>query len=356
MRLIDRYVGLTIIRYFAYALAGLLAVFTVVNLSEQLRSAGTPGWGVARAVWFVVLTLPNEAYTLFPAAALLGTVLGLGHLASDHELVAMQAAGVSPLRLALAAALAGGVIAITGATLAEILAAPLNQRAISQRALALSGGRVLSSSSGLWLRDGSRFVDIGAIRSDGSLGEVYVFDFAGGRKLARFVHARTAARVDGRWQLQEVRESTFQDEASTNRSLDTAPWDTSIDPRQIRSLWLEPRDLALGDLRRTIRRFRAQHQNPLVYEVAFWRRVSAPIYTEVMILLAVPMVMVSGRSVRIGVRAILAALVGLGFQTFQEMFTNLGLVASLPPLAIAFAPAVVATGLAGVLVYRQKPR
>ena len=52
----------------------------------------------------------------------------------------------------------------------------------------------------------------------------------------------------------------------------------------------------------------------------------------VMVLLAVPMVMVSGRTVRVGERATLGALVGLGFQMFQEMFTNLGLVAGLPPL------------------------
>jgi lipopolysaccharide export system permease protein len=353
--LIDRYVGLTIIRYFAYALAGLLAVFAVINLSEQLRSTADQGWGVARAIWFVVLTLPNEAYTLFPAAALLGTVLGLGHLASDHELVALQAAGVSPLRLALAALLAGGAIAITGATFAETLGAPLNQRANSQRALALSGGHALSTSSGLWLRDGSRFVDVGTLRSDGSLGELYLFDFADGRKLARFAHARAATRVEGRWQLQELSESTFHDEASTSRSVDAAPWDTSIDPRQIQTLWLEPRDLSLVDLGRTIQRLRAQHQNPLAYEVAFWRRVSAPVYTEVMILLAMPMVMVSGRAVRVGERALLGALVGLGFQMFQEMFTSLGLILALPPLVIAFGPAVVVGGVVSVLVSRRKP-
>ena len=62
----------------------------------------------------------------------------------------------------------------------------------------------------------------------------------------------------------------------------------------------------------------------------------------VMVLLAVPMVMVSGRAVRVGERATLGALVGLGFQMLQEMFTNLGLVAGLPPLVIALVPALVA--------------
>lgn len=354
MSLVDRYVGITIVRHFVYALAGLLAVFAVINLTEELRSAGSPGWGVGRAIWFVVLTLPSEAYTLFPAAALLGTVLGLGRLASDNEIIALQAGGVSPLRLTAAALMASAVLAVAGAALGEMIAAPLSQRAHSQRALALSGGRALSTASGLWLRDGSRFVNVGALRPDGTLSEVYLFDFDGRRELARFAHAQAAAQVEGQWQLQDLRESIFHDEVSTNRSLTTAPWSTSIDPKQIQRLWLEPRDLALAELRRTIRSLRAQHQNPLSYEVAFWRRVSAPVYMGVMVLLAVPMVMVGGRTVRVGERATLGALVGLGFQMFQEMFTNLGLVAGLPPWVIALGPALVALGLFSALLHRQR--
>ena len=353
MNLVERHLGLTILGHFAWALAGLLAVFAVVNLTEELRAAGSPGWGVARAMWFVVLTLPSEAYTLLPAAALLGTVLALGRLVNDHEIVALEAAGVSPWRIARAALGAAVLLAIAGMALGELVAAPLSQRAHAQRALALSGGRALSTTSGLWLRDGSRFVNVGALRPDGSLGEVYLFDFAGGRELVRFTHAKTAAPVDGQWQLQDLRESTFHDDTSNDRALASTPWPTILSPRRMQALWLEPRDLSLAELQRTIRTLRTQRQNPLGHEVAFWRRVSAPVYMGVMVLLAVPMVMVRGRTVRIGERAMLGALVGLGFQMSQEMFTNLGLVAGWPPLVIALLPAIVASSLVVLLFRRQ---
>ena len=61
----------------------------------------------------------------------------------------------------------------------------------------------------------------------------------------------------------------------------------------------------------------------------------------VMVLLAVPMVLVGGRSVRLGERATFGALVGIGFQMFQEMFTNLGLVSGFPPVLIVLGPALV---------------
>ncbi|MCC6849329.1 MAG: LPS export ABC transporter permease LptG [Deltaproteobacteria bacterium] len=351
MRLLDRHVGFTVARSFGEALGGLLAVFTVLNLTEGLRAVGG-GWTVGRVLGFVALTLPSEAYGLFPAAALLGAVLGLGRLASDREIVAMQAAGWSPLRIARAVLGAAVVLAIGGAVLGELVAVPLSQRAHAQRALVLSGGRALSTASGLWVRAGSRFVNVGTLHPDGSLGEVYEFDFAGGRALSRFTYARAAVPEADGWRLRDLRESTFHDDVATTRGAAFEPWRVDVDPQRLRTLWLEPRDLSLAELVRTIRTLRAQRQNPLAHEVAFWRRVSAPVYMGVMVLLAVPMVMASGRAVRVGERALVAALVGIGFQMARELFTNLGLVAGVSPLAIALLPALVA-GVAVAALFRR---
>src|SRR6185295_8560105 len=133
-----------------------------------------------------------------------------------------------------------------------------------------------------------------------SLGELYVFDFDAGHALGRFTYARAAARVEGEWQLEDARESVFHDEAVTSRSVAGEPWATSLRLQQLRALWLEPRDLSLAELYRTIGGLRAQRQNPLSYEVAFWQRASAPVYIGLMVLLAVPMVVVGPRALRIG--------------------------------------------------------
>ena len=356
MKLIDRYVIATVLRSFGYALAGLLAIFLVVNLTEELRLAGKPGWGVGAVLRFVVLTLPSEAYTLFPAAALLGAVLGLGRMAADHEVTALQAAGVAPLRLAGAALLAAAVLAVVGALLGELIAAPLSQRAHQQRALALSGGRALTTASGLWIRDGTRFVNVGALRPDGSLGDVYVFDFEHGRELRRFVHAASATPDAGGWRMADLGETVIGGDVATHRRMASASWNGALDAQQLQALWLAPEDLSLLALGRTIRILRDQGQNPLAHEVAFWRRLTAPVYMGVMVLLAVPMVLVGGRAIRLGERATLGALVGLGFQMFLEMFTNLGLVTGFPPLVTALVPALVAAAAVLTLARWQRLR
>ena len=353
MNILDRYVAGEVLRHFGYALAALLAIFFVINLTEELRLADTPGYGAGQALRFVLWMLPSEAYGLLPAAALLGTVLGLGGLVGNHEVVALQAAGVSRRRLVGAVLVAAVLLAGFGVGLGEFVAAPLSQQARRQRALALSGGRTLSAASGLWLREGSQFINVGLIYPSGALGDVSVFDFDDRRELRRYVHADAASRTGEQWRLEDVRERVLTEGGGTQRRAASEPWSTTIDVRRVRTLWLQPEDLGVGDLYRTIRSLRDHRQNPVSYEIAFWRRISGPVYMAVMVLLAVPIIVVSGRTVRVGERIAIGALVGLGFQFFQQMFTNVGLASGLPPLVTALTPLAVAAAMAAVLYRRS---
>lgn len=351
MLIVDRYLGSVLVRQFVYALAALVAVFTVVNLTEELRLTDTPGYGVGQVLAYILKTLPAEAHRLVPAAALLGAVLGLGQLQSQNEIVALQAAGVSVARLVLPIVVTAALLAGLGVVFAEAVAAPLSQQAHRQRALALSGFHSVGAGAGLWVRDGSRFVSIGVVHASGSLGDVYEFDFDNG-ELHRITYAESAERRDGGWALEDVHESIVGEGDAPGRQIAQKAWDPGIDPGQLQSLWLRPEDLSIAELSRTIELLRRQRQNPLSYELAFWQAVTAPLYAVVMVLLAVPLVLVVGRGVRVGERIVVAALVGLGFQLVQQTFTNIGLVSEFPPLVTAMAPAVLGLTAVAALLRR----
>jgi len=97
--LLDRYLAREILLPLA---AGLLFL-TQLLLATQLLSQATLlfGAGVSLAdVGLVILyLLPYFVAFILPVAFLLGVVLGVSRLAGDRELVAMGAAGISPLRL-----------------------------------------------------------------------------------------------------------------------------------------------------------------------------------------------------------------------------------------------------------------
>ena len=355
MSRLDRYISVTLLRQIAYALGALFAVFSVINLTEELRLADTPTYGVAQALNFILRTGPAEACRLLPAAALLGAVMGLGQLQSHNELVAMQAAGVSLWRVLRAVLIPALLIAAGGTGVAEIVAGPLSQQAHRQRALALSDYRLVPTQTGMWVRDQDRFVNIGLVHPDGSLVDVYIYDFDG-QDLRRITVARAATRRADGWVLSDVHESVLGETGVAVRQVDEQPWDLPIDPRRLETTWLRPEDMSIAELHQTIQTLRRQRQNPLSYEVAFWQKVSAPVYAIVMVLLAVPIVVTGQRTLRVGERVVAGALVGLGFQMFQQIFTSLGLVSAFPAVVTALTPVAVALAVMTLLLWRHAGR
>jgi lipopolysaccharide export system permease protein len=341
MKILDRYIGAAVVLNAVYALLTLVAVFSVISLMEELRDIGTGEYGAAAALRYVALMLPTQAFEMFPAAALLGSVTGLSQLANHHELVGMQAAGVSPARITAAVLLAAALLVASAAAVGELVAAPLAQRAQSNRALAMSSGEAMTGSGGMWARSGTRFVNVRDALANGSLRDVYVYDFDGERRLRTFTYAKTAFFDADRWVLEDVVESVLGDdgEVATERSVSRV-WDTFLTPRQLRVLSYLPENLSLLDLHRSIESLRSRQQSPLRHQLAFWRRLSMPLLTGVMVYLAVPFILGAGPRVTTGQRIVVAVLVGVGFRMFSEVFASMGLVYGLNPALTAFLPGI----------------
>src|SRR5687768_13950531 len=99
LKLIDRYILREII---PPSFLGLL-VFTfiliipyIIDLAERLIAKGVPWALVAR---IMVTLLPQALGLTIPMALLIGLLMGLGRLSADREAVALQACGVSLVRM-----------------------------------------------------------------------------------------------------------------------------------------------------------------------------------------------------------------------------------------------------------------
>src|ERR1700704_814157 len=113
-RLLERYVLRTI---FPYAVASLILLTAILFAQQTGRYFEVIFHGVMPSSFVYGLALallPTVLVFTIPMAVLSGTIIGLGRMGSDSELVAMRAAGVSTWRM-LWPALAIGLVA-TGAT------------------------------------------------------------------------------------------------------------------------------------------------------------------------------------------------------------------------------------------------
>ncbi|WP_287830832.1 LptF/LptG family permease, partial [Idiomarina sp.] len=98
--ILDRYIGATVLKTSLMSLIVLTGLSGLIRFVEQLKSVGRGSYEVIDAALFVFYSIPRDVEVFFPMAALLGGLIGMGVLASNSELIVMQAAGRSKLNIA----------------------------------------------------------------------------------------------------------------------------------------------------------------------------------------------------------------------------------------------------------------
>ena len=335
---LDRYLAVTVAQSFFLALAILVSVFSVINASEELQRVGTGQYGVREALWFVVLMLPNEVYGLFAAAALLGNVVGLGGLAHRNELVAIAAAGVSRARIVCSILGIAAVLALAGVLLSEFVAAPLAYRARTERSVALSNGLTRTMAGGVWTRAGSSFVNMRSLLPNGTARDIYVYDFDAQHRMRRFTHAQKASYSNRQWALEGLVDMVITEDGVATERATAREVAIELTPRQLDLIRIPPEELSLSDLHRGIGAARRQGESTEHLNLAWWQRGTMPIVTVVMVFLALTIALSAPRSVTLGRRIIIGALLGIGFQFVNQTFASFGLVYGLAPWVSAMLP------------------
>ena len=132
MSRIDRYILKMMLIFFGFFALVLVAVYWVnraVSLFETLIGDGQTALVVLE---FTLLTLPMVISVVLPVAAFAATAYGTNRLSGESELVAMQAAGLSPWRLARPVLIFGLTVGLMVAVLVHALV-PMARARLAER-------------------------------------------------------------------------------------------------------------------------------------------------------------------------------------------------------------------------------
>lgn len=338
MRLVERYIARCVATYTGTVMVVLLSIYTVLALLDELAEAGRGSYTAGRAVVYVVLTLPGGFYELLPAAALLGSVLGLGALAGASELTAMRAGGLPMSRLVGAAIRVAVVLMAMAALTGEYIAPPMEQYAKMMKSAALSGGTASRSGHGFWLRNGNTFVHVGEVYRPARLADISVYELDRSRRLTSAVRAERAAFVAGAWRLHDVHWTHLEERGARVGSAQSADWKTFVRPDLVALLAVDPGDLSVAELWRYVDFLRGNRQDASRYELALWTKVVVPVSTGVLVFVAVPFVFGPLRSVSVGQRVLAGTVAGLLFHLANQLLSHMALVYGLSPVVSATLP------------------
>lgn len=348
MKTLDRYIGSAFIRSFGLIVGILLVLFSFFELMSQLNDVGKGSYRIWDAVVFTGLTLPRRMLDLMPISTLLGGIIGLGLLADHHELLAMQAGGMSARRISLSMLASGSILMLMTLLLAELVVPPMDELARTRRSLALSDSGVTVTKEGFWARRGRAYIHVGKTLYGGAAAEVDIFETDTAGLLRTFTHAREASiQENNRWLLQGITLKTFTEQGIATRQVASLTLDSFLTSDQVDILELPASSLSAADLHRYIQAMEANGQNADRYALALWRKLSLPLTTGAMILLVLPFIFGSSRSVAASKRIVLGSFVGIALFFADQLAVHMGLLLSLHPVITAMAPVVLIWAVAG---------
>lgn len=354
MNLLDRYIGATVAGSTLIVLLVLLALFSFGSFVAELDSVGKGDYTLEVAAEYVLLSLPRLAYQLFPVIALLGSVIGLGMMASNNELLVMRAAGVSVGRITLSVMKVGLLWTIVAVILGEFVAPISDRYAKSMHSTALAERFAMTSQNGLWARDGKSFIHIQDVLANGLVGGVTIYEFDDKQRLLEVTQARTGQFVGRKWILHQVVQSQIDPLEVESQHLAQMEWQSLLTPEMIDVVAVKPDSLSFKGLLDYIRYLRDNGLSAEHYQLAFWNKIILPVTTAVMVFLSIPFIFGPLRSVGIGQRIFVGALVGIGFYLLGQMFGFAGLLYKLPSPLSASLPTLLFFIIAVFLVRRVR--
>lgn len=347
MKIIQRYFTLSLIWTTLLALSILVALFSFFSLIDQLEETGKGSYGVIQALTYVLLTTPRLAYELFPIAAVIGSMSSLGIMAQHSELAVIRTSGVSKTALSILLLKSGLVLVGLAIVIGELLAPICEEKAQQMRSIAMTRQIALKTKYGFWARDGNSYINIRKILPNQKVEEVYIYEFDENDELRSSTFAKQGEHQDGKWILQDIRQSVIDRDYVSTHDIELASWDSVLEPEIVNLLIVKPEYLTFLGLINYIDYLEQNAQNTQRYEQALWVKLVKPLSILAMILLAVPLVKGTARTTAIGQRVFVGALIGIIFHIVNQMSGHMGLVYNMPALISVITP----TLLLGLVTY-----
>ena len=347
MKILDFYIGKSFLKYFFLIILILIVLFSLFELLSQLDDVGKGGYRLPNALIYTALTLPKRILDLMPISTLLGGIVALGLMADHGELTAMEASGISVLRICTTVFVTGMLLMLTSGILSEMVIPGMEQQARKTRAQAIATKGITLTRQGFWARRDTSFIHVDKMLSKGVAANIDIFEFDNQGHLQSYSHAKNATLQDNKqWILRDITQKNITENEFTSKNIATLTFDSYLSADQVSILELPPYSLSTPNLLRYISALRVSGQNADRYSLGLWRKLSVPLTTGAMVLLSISFVFGSTRSISAGYRITVGAFIGIILYFVDQMIMQWGLLLSLNPLLTAMAPVILISGIA----------
>ena len=334
-------VKLFVTRSLAVLVALTLVLMTLDLLGESGKILAVPGNGEGELWRYVSYRVPMLISRFLPFSVLLGTLIAFTGLNQHSEVVAMKAAGISAHQMLAPLILAS--VFIAGALFF------FNEKVVVNSARVVSAWsdndyKPVPPETGIisnvWLLDGDDLVEAQHVGGRGSAFHaegVRIYEREAGM-LQRVIRADRAEPTVGAWTLKNV--SIYDSSQNVIRRLPTMTALQGIEPEQLTLAKVDPDKLDFWTLKERVAQLEKAGRPTEEAEAGLWHKISGPLSTLLMPLLAATAAFGLARSGQVLLRATIGMALGFAYFMADNFSLAMGNVGAYPPFLAAWAPFV----------------
>lgn len=339
MNLLDRYIAKVLISATFIVFLLFFGVQSFVQFLAELQNIGRGNYGVWQALLYVPIQSIGIMYQLFPVAGLIGCLLGLGRLATHSELIVMQAAGVSRVRINLSVIKATVIMLLIVTAVGEGIGPWASRFADNYKSILITGKHRSGINNG-WVRDGDNFMYVGNVITPEKITNVIRYYFSDD-KLKLISVAKSADFMDQQWIFHDVTQTQLTNKGADLQHFADQAWGVNFNVKLLGIANLNTSYETLPFMYQLIKFMQANNLQINQVSFSFFQRLFQPLATMVMICLAVPFIFGPLRSSSMGLRMLVGILLGFVFYTFNQFLGPFSMVYQMQPVVAAVLPIVI---------------
>ena len=342
MSVLTRYIGRGFLNVFFLSLVAFIVIYLVVDILENVNDFIKQGVPVHTTFEFFLFKVPLIIVQVVPVSVLLSSVITIGILSRNSEVVAMMASGISLFRIVvpiIGISLLVSVVSLLGN---ESILPYTNHKMRYIENVELKKKPALGSfkQNRIWYRSDNSIYNIDMFDPKRNiLKGITIYYLDKDLKLISRIDAKIAKWIDNRWHFYDVFFRSFDN----GTEIRMEKWGEKTvyipeSPDDFKIIEKSTDEMNYAELKDYINEIKAEGYDATKYLVDMHAKLAFPFVSLIMPLLGIPFALKTGREGGI-IRGIgISIIISFGYWVMLSLSLSLGHSGNLTPIVSAWIP------------------
>ena len=318
MTLLDRYIAKTWVRLLSLCICGFIGLYLVIDMIEKIPRFLRAGAGSGDVLQYFIWKLPEMISRTATFSVLMATLLTLGLLSRDSEIIAMRSCGVSLLKISYPMLTLGFVASIVLLLNAEMLLpyTYVKTEQIDRVKIKKKEDNLTFKRNNIWFRSDALILQARLFEpKTRTLSGVVIWKVDAVMNPVSRIDADTAVYQEGQWLVSSAAQKNFLSPAGfESKSVPKMAVDLNLKIEDLQVLDRDADNMSLRVLKEYAENLKRGGYQAYRYYTLMHTKIATPFAALIMVVLGVPFAMRNSRSGSITMG--IGASIGISFAYF----------------------------------------